>query len=163
MVKSKIGPLNFILILFYIYLYSLVIFLTFILPNISPNHPVTSSIAIFWAIIILFPPTPFLLFFYYNSFLKIDVNNKVIKFKKIFTGYKTYELQGDESYITRRIGGKFDYTFVYLYRNDSVVFAYQNVFNSNWSELEEVLNNMGINEASYDGMVLFRDLFKMRL
>jgi len=44
------------------------------------------------------------------------------------------------------------------------LFSYQNIFNSNWGEFEEGLNNIGIVEDYYyDGMILFRDLFKMRL
>ena len=72
-------------------------------------------------------------------------------------------MNGNERYIVRRIRGRINFTFIYLINDEKVLFTYQNIFNSNWDELEEGLNNMGINEVSYDGMILFRDLFKMRI
>lgn len=118
---------------------------------------------IFFSFPFLFPPTPFLLFFYYNSFIEIDADNKLVRVRKLLWKYNTIKLNGNERYIIRRIRGRLDFCFVYVIDDEKVLFRYQNIFNSNWNELEEGLNNMGIFEVPYDGYILFRDLFKMRI
>ena len=163
MIKSKMGGRGYINFIFYIYLYSIVVWILFYLPYFTFNHPLTRGGIFFISFLLLFPPTPFLLFFYYNSFLEIDTDNKIVRVRKLFWKYKTIQMNGNERYIVRRIKGKLQFTFIYLINDEKVLFTYQNIFNSNWNELEEGLNNMGINEVSYDERILFRDLFKMRI
>ena len=155
------GGNNYVISIFYIYIYTLFIFFHLFLYH--KNHPINSGILFILLPILFFPPTPLFLFFYYNSFLELDTENKQIKVRKLLGKYKTINLNGNERYIIRRIRGRLNFTFVYVISDEKVLFSYQSIFNSNWGEFEEGLNNMGIEEVSYDGMILFRDLFKMRL
>jgi hypothetical protein len=155
------GGNNYVISIFYIYIYTLFIFFPLFLYH--KNHPINIGILYILLPILFFPPTPFFLFFYYNSFFELDTENKQIKVRKLLGKYKTINLNGNERYIIRRIRGRLNFTFVYVISDEKVLFSYQSIFNSNWGEFEEGLNNMGIGEVSYDGMILFRDLFKMRL
>lgn len=164
MIKSKMSGGQYFLFVCYGYLYSNFIYFSLILPITTKDNQIELTRLFLSSIILLsFPPTPFLLFFYYNSLIQIDTENKLIRVRKLFWKYKTIQMNGNERYIVRRIRGRINFTFIYLINDEKVLFTYQNIFNSNWDELEEGLNNMGINEVSYDGMILFRDLFKMRI
>ncbi len=161
-IKYKMGVINYFHIVYYIFLYTLL----FIVLPLSLHYyktPINSSILFIILPILFFPPTIPLLFFYYNSFIELDTENKLIKVRKLIGKYKTINLYGNERYIISRIKGRVQLTFVYVISDDKVLFSYQNIFNSNWGEFEKELNKMGIEELPYDGMILFRDLFKMRL
>ena len=161
-IKSIMGGNNYVISIFYIYIYTLFIFFPLFLYH--KNHPINSGILFILLPILFFPPTPLFLFFYYNSFLELDTENKQIKVRKLLGKYKTINLNGNERYIIRRIRGRLNFTFIYVISDEKVLFSYQNIFNSNWGEFEEGLNNIGIVEDYYYvGMILFRDLFKMRL
>jgi hypothetical protein len=162
MIKSKMGFWQIIALICFIYFHLSIIRLTW--HQISNQNIDTKA---FWALFLLFfliPPTPLLLYSYYNSFIIIDLDNKTVKVKKIFGKFKSYPLKGDERYIKRgNNGGKMSHRYLYVINDEKVLFAYIDVFTSNYDKIEEGLNEIGIRQVPYDGHILLRDLLNKRL
>lgn len=152
--KSKIGFDGWYKLFFYLSIFFLSIWFLFLLfTTTKTNH---SIILVCFILTQLVPPNIFLLFFYYNTSISIDKLNNTITIRKLFGKKVIHKVGVYDRYVLRETKSRIYIKMVHFIDNDRVIFSYTDTFNSNWSEIEMGLKEIGVNEVSYEGSILYR-------